>query len=123
MLLEWIHYYAKLGFKVMVYDRDGLNRKVIDAEYSHAKALNIKLNRIVHLYEGTPRKPWGAKELEQRRRMWASAQVHYFPYTIRGLMNPATKGIRYDNNEVCTIQLCPLTLFSCLMHVVSRCFG
>ena len=71
MLLEWIRYYALLGFKVLVYDRDGANKHhVYGSKYGESQKIRIPPGRLV-----------------------------YHPYTIRGLLDPSRDGLKYDNTE------------------------
>jgi hypothetical protein len=71
MLLEFIRYYATLGFKVLIYDRDGANKKhIFNSKYGSAQNITIPKGSLV-----------------------------YNPYTIRGLLDPAKKGAKYDNIE------------------------
>lgn len=71
MLLEWIRYYTTLGFKVLIYDRDGANEKYIfKSKYGKAQKIIIPKGSLL-----------------------------YHPYTIRGLLDPAKEGAKYDNNE------------------------
>lgn len=72
MLLEWIRYHAQLGFKLIIYDRDGANEE--------------------HIY----RSQYGAK---QRIRVPKEGKLVYHPYTIRGLLDSSRKGMRYDNTD------------------------
>lgn len=72
MLLEWIRYYAVLGFKVLIYDRDGANRKhIYNSTYGNAQNVRIPKGSFV-----------------------------YHPYTIRGILDPSKKGLKYDNTEI-----------------------
>lgn len=66
LLAEFIRYYSLLGFKVFVYDRDGMNKAVLDKS-PYMVARNITLDFV------------------------------YYNYTIYGLLNPDTFGMRYDN--------------------------
>jgi hypothetical protein len=71
MLLEWIRYYTTLGFKVLIYDRDGANEKhIFKSDYGSAQNITIPKDSLV-----------------------------YHPYTIRGLLHPLGKGITFDNSE------------------------
>lgn len=71
MLAEWIRYHVKLGVKVIVYDRDGANvQYIFNSTYNRAQGVRNE-NKFV-----------------------------YHPYTIRGLLDPSRKGIRYDNTEI-----------------------
>lgn len=72
MLLEWIRYYTLLGFKVLIYDRDGAN--------SH------------HIF--------GSKYGESQKIRFPSGRLVYHPYTIRGILDLSSKGLRYDNTEI-----------------------
>lgn len=71
ILLEWIRYYTLLGFKVLIYDRDGANRKHI-FNSTYGKAQNIRIPRSGFVYH---------------------------PYTVRGVLDPSKKGLKYDNTE------------------------
>jgi len=70
MMIEAIRYYAKLNFKVIVYDRDGANRH--------------------HIYNSSYAKAQKTGPLE----------LVYHNYTIRGLLHPEMRGFKYDNTEV-----------------------
>ena len=71
ILLEWIRYYALLGFKVIIYDRDGANEKhIFKSKYGISQKIRIPKGKLV-----------------------------YHPYTIRGLLDPSRKGLKYDNTE------------------------
>lgn len=61
MLQEWIHYYHRLGFRVIIYDRDGENRQFI-YNTTHSKLLGM-----------------------------GPFEVVYHNYTIRGLLDPTHK--------------------------------
>lgn len=69
MLVEWIRFHTKLGMKVIIYDREGSN--------SH------------HIFNSSYAKSHGITRLH----------FVYHNYTIRGLLDSAKKGIRYDNTE------------------------
>lgn len=66
LLAEFIRYYTTLGFKVFVYDRDGMN-KIHLQNSPYMIARNITLDYV------------------------------YYNYTIRGLLDKGTTGLRYDN--------------------------
>jgi hypothetical protein len=123
MILEWIHYYTKLGFRVMVFDRDGLNRKVLRGNQTHAQALKIDLSGHIrgsgtthltntsrsnsdghHMHDnGTAGSRDGYASHHKPEHGAHTAYhnwVYYYPYTIRGLLDPKSHGIKYDNNEV-----------------------
>ena len=71
ILLEWIRYYAVLGFKVLIYDRDGANsHHIFGSKYGESQKIRIPKGRLV-----------------------------YHPYTIRGILDPSSKGLHYDNTE------------------------
>ena len=71
MLLEWVRYYALLGFKVLIYDRDGKNKHhIFKSKYGTAQRVRVPPGRLV-----------------------------YHPYTIRGLLDPSRKGLTYDNTD------------------------
>ena len=72
MLLEWIHYYDRLGFRVFVYDRDGANANVLH-DRERIDALFGQGHQFQHL--------------------------HYFNFTIRGLLDTTRAGLKYDNTE------------------------
>lgn len=72
ILFEWVQYYLKLGFKVMIYDRDGANKKYIfGKKFRGSQKVPNKLLR----------------------------EVVYHNYTIRGILDLSTRGLRYDNSE------------------------
>lgn len=68
LLVEFIRYYSTLGFKVFVYDRDGMNKAHLENS-AYMQARNITLDYVYH------------------------------DYTIRGLLDGGTAGMRYDNEE------------------------
>lgn len=71
ILLEWIRYYSSIGFKVLVYDRDGANfHHIYNSSYGASQNIRIPRGRLV-----------------------------YHPYTIRGLLDASRKGLTYDNTE------------------------
>lgn len=74
LLAEWIRYYLKLNFFVIIYDRDGANRQAIydPSVYKHSQGIAIGVD---------------------------NSALSYHPFTIRGLLHPASKGMRYDNTE------------------------
>ena len=42
MLLEWIRYHAQLGFKLLIYDRDGANEEhIYHSYYGAAQRIRI----------------------------------------------------------------------------------
>ena len=69
IMIEWIRYHTKLGMKVIVYDRDGANRDYIFNSSYGISQGILKLDFVYH------------------------------NYTIRGLLDPLKKGLRYDNTE------------------------
>ena len=72
ILLEWIRYYSLIGFKVLVYDRDGANaHHIFNSSYGASQNIRIHRGKLV-----------------------------YHPYTIRGLLDASRKGLTYDNTEV-----------------------
>jgi hypothetical protein len=71
LLVEWIRYYSNLGFKVIVYDRDGAQHAQIWAsEYARTQGIDM-----------------------------ASLDLDYYNYTIRGILDPSRRNMRYDNME------------------------
>jgi hypothetical protein len=71
LIYEWVRHYSLLGFLVMVYDRDGLHeRAIFHSRYGRSQGDEGQLRNIV-----------------------------YYPYTVLGLFDGSTKGIRYDNTE------------------------
>jgi hypothetical protein len=71
ILLEWIRYYSSIGFKVLVYDRDGANyQHIFNSSYGVSQNIRIPRGKLV-----------------------------YHPYTIRGLLDASRKGLTYDNTE------------------------
>lgn len=74
MLLEWVHYYTKLGFRIFVYDREGMNSRYL-SDSARKEAL------FGSSHGGT------------------FPNLHYFNYTIRGLLDSTRNGIKYDNTE------------------------
>lgn len=74
LLFEWVRYYTKLGFKIIIYDRDGANRQAI-YNSTYAKDIGVRFNPA------------------------NSDNVVYNDYTIRGLLDPTKKGVKYDNTE------------------------
>ena len=67
LLAEFIRYYSMLGFKVFVYDRDGMNKEHL-TNSAYMIARNITLDFVYH------------------------------NYTIGGLLDESTSGLRYDND-------------------------
>lgn len=75
MFAEWVRYYLKLGMKVIIYDRDGANEHILfDHNNSYNSAQNIRLSPL-------------------------DSNLVYHGYTIRGVLDPRRKGLRYDNTE------------------------
>jgi hypothetical protein len=73
MIFEWVRYYARLGIKTILYDRDGANGELIfESDY-------------------------GAEQRRQNEGVFDN--FLYYNYTIRGLLDTARKGMRYDNTE------------------------
>ena len=70
MLYEWVRYHTKIGLKVIMYDRDRANWDFI-FNSTYARALGL------------------SKPLD----------LDYYPYTMRGLLDPARAGLKYDNTE------------------------
>jgi hypothetical protein len=71
LIYEWVRHYSLLGFLVMVYDRDGLHeRAIFHSRYGRSQGDEGQLRNIV-----------------------------YYPYTVLGLFDGSTKGIRYDSAE------------------------
>lgn len=70
MIYEWVRYHAKLGMRVIMYDRDKANWQYI-FNSSYAASLGL------------------AKKLE----------LDYHGYTMRGLLDPSRAGFHYDNTE------------------------
>ena len=79
MLLEWVWDYAKLGFRVFVYDRDGRNYAAVHDE---------KLRRALFgpTYDEDP----ATNTLQY---------LHYHNFTVRGLLDKTRSGMVYDNTE------------------------
>lgn len=73
LVFEWVRYYATLGFKVMVYDKNGAHR---DAICTDAYGLSQK----------------------QHGRDWLK-MVDYYPYTIFGLLTKENSNLQYDNTR------------------------
>lgn len=75
ILYEWMRYYQRLGIRVFIYDRDGANyQQVFHSPYSnrHGQAdVNPDYKDI----------------------------VHYYNFTMRGILDSERKGLRYDNTE------------------------
>lgn len=73
MVYEWVRYYARLGFTVFVYDKNGANREAIyHSEYSvHRNAIG---------------------------NQWLSS-VFYHPYTVFGLLSKKSANLSYDNSH------------------------
>lgn len=70
MLREWIIYHLRLGFKLFIYDRDGANADAVNHPQIAASVSKQELSNLV-----------------------------YHRYTIRGLLDPASAGLKYDNVE------------------------
>lgn len=90
LLSEWIRYYSMLGMKVIIYDRDGANKKYIfkNNKYKVSQGINMtKYSRVV-----------------------------YHEYTIRGLLDPSRSGLRYDNTEPVTGQAQRLSRYESQGH-------
>ena len=73
MIFEWVRYYLKLGLKLFIYDRDGSNYNYI------SNGQNTPAEKI-------------SNEMAEH--------VIYHDYTIRGLLDPSMKGLKYDNTEL-----------------------
>ena len=73
MVYEWIRYYARLGFTVFVYDKNGANR-----------------NAIYHSDYATHR-----NDLDNQ---WLGS-VFYHPYTVFGLLSKESAHLSYDNSH------------------------
>lgn len=71
MLYEWVRYHAKLGIRVIMYDRDKANWQFIfNSSYAAGLGLSKKL------------------------------ELDYHGYTMRGLLDPSRSGnLHYDNTE------------------------
>ena len=73
MIYEWIRYYARLGFTVLVYDKNGANREAIyHSEYSAQR------NKLGYQWFGN---------------------VFYHPYTVFGLLSNKSAHVTYDNSH------------------------
>lgn len=79
MLSEWIRYYTKLGFQVIVYDRDGAHN-----------------NFVVNVTHGADRE----HSTRHHQSHMGEGSFVYHNYTLRGLVDPSTRGVGYDNTEV-----------------------
>jgi hypothetical protein len=71
MLYEWVRYYSMLGFKIIIYDRNGANRQ--------------------YIFNST----YGAANNQQGMN-WTS-NVVYLRHTVFGLLNKAHLEAQYDN--------------------------
>jgi hypothetical protein len=78
ILIDWIRYYSKLNFLIMIYDRDAAN---------YESVFNNPRYKL-------------PKELIQ-------TNIAYHNYTISGLLSPEDKGMQYDNSELVYIQQQP----------------
>lgn len=88
MIFEFVRYYAKLGIRIIMYDRDGSNRKYIyDSAYGNAQ--------------------------DRHKREYLKS-LTYFPYTIRGILDPNRSGIQYDNTEA-LLKLSPSKVKYCIV--------
>ena len=107
MLLEWIRYHAQLGFKLLIYDRDGANEEhIYHSYYGAAQRIRIpKEGKLGTLHFSYPliiscyyplSTPHSALVSDSPPPPPLSV---YHPYTIRGLLDPNRKGIRYDNTD------------------------
>ena len=74
LIFEWVRYYATLGFKVMVYDKNGANRNSIYFD------------------------KYGLSQ-NQHGRDWLWG-VDYHPYTVLGLLISDNANLKYDNTNV-----------------------
>jgi hypothetical protein len=75
ILFDWVRYHTALGIKVIIYDRDGSNRRhLFDSAYG--RAMKYDTDKV------------------------SSLNVVYHPFTIRGLLDETRKGMRYDNTEL-----------------------
>jgi hypothetical protein len=73
LIFEWVQYYSLLGFKVMIYDKNGVNRKYItNSDYGKAQG--------------------------KKGSQWL-ANVVYHPNTILGLLDKQRLAVTYDNTE------------------------
>jgi hypothetical protein len=88
MIAEWIRYYQLLGMTIIIYDRDGANEQAIFSSSAYRIANNIPVPFAIGSAAGS------SKGKEDRSR-----GVYYYNYTIRGLLDPSRKHMKYDNTE------------------------
>lgn len=75
ILAEWIRHYSSLGITPIIYDRDGANQNAIFGHSAYKEAQGIvSVNN--------------------------ESTVIYHNYTIRGLLDPSKRGMKYDNSEL-----------------------
>ena len=69
-LAEFVRYYSNVGFKVFVYDRDGSNYNSLFKRSKYKTYQNISMKNL---------------------------DISYHPYTIRSMLDPSMKDMKYDN--------------------------
>jgi hypothetical protein len=73
MIFEWVQYYSLLGFKVIIYDKNGANRQhIMNSEYGNAQG--------------------------KKQNQWL-ANIVYHPNTILGLLDKQRASLKYDNDN------------------------
>ena len=85
MLKEWLRYHSKLGFHIFVYDRDSANIDTIHDAIHTIDDKNANGNK---------------RSKKDGMHQQISGNIHYYNYTIRGLLDPKSKGLKYDNTEL-----------------------
>ena len=73
MVVEWIHHHTSLGFRILIYDRQGSFQQALhNNSYSFLRSINTT----------------------------QSSHVIYHPFTIRELLDPKRNGKTFDNNDM-----------------------